>query len=161
VLLVADDLRVEALLIQMPHAVVALVEALRVDAVEAVHPEGDVLERRYDDQVKVVVEEAIGVDRPAKAGCRLGEEMQPAPPVRVVDDYRHPRDAANGEVVGADGRKDATWQAGHERDRRTEARTPGRARRLFYRHVTGTVPKTRSVWPSLVRLSRARASFET
>jgi len=39
VLLVADHLGVEALLVQMSDAVVALVEALGVDAVEAVHAE--------------------------------------------------------------------------------------------------------------------------
>jgi hypothetical protein len=141
VLLVANDLRVESLLVEVPDAVVSLVEPLRVDAAEAVHAKRDVLERRFDDQVKVVVEEAIGVEPPPEAGRCAGEELQPAPPIRVVNDDRHPRDAANREVVSADGRKHATWQTSHERDRRAESRAPSPVRQLFYRHVTGDSPQ--------------------
>jgi hypothetical protein len=111
--LVAYHLCVEALLIQVSHAVVPLVEALRVDAVEAVHAERDVFERRLDDQVKVVVEQAVGVEPPAKARCGFGQEPQPASPVDVVEDDRHPRDAANGQVVSTGGRQNTARQAGH------------------------------------------------
>jgi hypothetical protein len=114
VLVVANDLGVEALLVEMPDAVVSLVEALRVDAVEAVHSQRDVFERRLDDQVEVVVEQAVDVDDPAEARRRFPHESQPAPPVDVVEDDRHLGDAANGEVVDALGRQDAAWKARHE-----------------------------------------------
>jgi len=59
VLLVPYDLGVEPFLIQVPDAVVPLVEALGVDAVESVHAERDVGERSLDDQVEVVVHQAV------------------------------------------------------------------------------------------------------
>jgi hypothetical protein len=56
VLVVADHLRVEALLEEMTDALVPFIESLRVDAVEAVHTARDVFELGLDDQVEVIVE---------------------------------------------------------------------------------------------------------
>jgi hypothetical protein len=113
VLLVTDHLGVESLLVQVADAFVSLVEALRVDAVEAVHAERDVVERPLDDEVKVVRQEAVDVEPPAEAGRRSGQQPKPAPPVDVVDDDGHLRDAANREVVSAGGRQNATRQTSH------------------------------------------------
>ncbi len=66
-LVVADHLRVEALLVQVADAVVPFVEPLRMDAVEAVHSQRDVFERRRDDEMKVVVHQAVRVDGPAES----------------------------------------------------------------------------------------------
>ena len=73
-LLVPDHLRVESLLVEVPDAVVPLVEPLGIDAIEAVHAERDVVERPLDDEVKVVVEQAVDVDPPSEAGRRPGEK---------------------------------------------------------------------------------------
>jgi hypothetical protein len=113
VLLVADDLCMKALLVQMADAVVPLVEALRVDPVEAVHPRGNVVERCPHDEMEVVVEQAVGVHAPATAKRGAGEELQPAVSVGVVDNDRHPRDSANGEVVDPSGRQHRPRHARH------------------------------------------------
>jgi hypothetical protein len=139
-LVVADHLCVEALLEEMADTLVSLVEPLRVDAVEAVHTGGDVVELGLDDQVEVIVEQAVGEDCPAEARGRVGEEAHPAPPIHVVDDDRHPRDAAHGEVEDAGGGKNATRQARHGRHRTVPARAQRAVALTFYRHVTGTVP---------------------
>jgi hypothetical protein len=139
-LLVADHLRVKALLEKMADAVVSLVEPLRVDPVQAMHAARDVFELGLDDQMKVVVEQAKGVNGPAETRSRVGEEMHPAQAVGVVDDDRHPRDAADGEVVDAGGRKNAARHARHPRHRTAQSRTQSAAAPSFHRHVTGTVP---------------------
>jgi hypothetical protein len=74
VLVVADDLRMKALLVEVPDADVALVEPLCVDAVEAMHPPREILENRADDEVEVVVEQGVRVDRPAEASRSSAEE---------------------------------------------------------------------------------------
>jgi hypothetical protein len=148
VFVVPDHLRVEALLEQVADAIVPFVEPLRVDAVEAVHATRDVLQRGFDDEVKVVVEQAVGLNAPTEARGRGREEAQPACAIRIVGDDRHPRDAAHSEVVATGGRENTAWQASHERNRRAGATPRGPVRRAFYRHVTGTVPKTRSVRPT-------------
>jgi hypothetical protein len=140
VLVVADHRRVEALLEEMADALVPFIESLRVDAVEAVHTARDVLELGLDDQVEVIVEQAVGDDGPAEACGRVGEETHPAQAVDVVDDDRHPRDAADSDVEGAGGRKNATRQARHGRHRTVLTRILGTLAATFYRHVTGTVP---------------------
>jgi hypothetical protein len=97
----------EALLEEMADASVPLVESLRVDAVEAVHTARHVFELGLDDQVEVIVEQAVGDDGPAGACGRVDEETHPAQAVDVVDDDRHPRDAADSDVEDAGGRKNA------------------------------------------------------
>jgi hypothetical protein len=114
VLLVPDHLRVEALLVQVADPVVPLVEPLRIDPVEAVHPRGDVVESGLHDEVEVVVEQAVRMDAPAETACRAGEEVEPAVSIGIVEDDRHPRDAANGEVVDTLGRERGTRQARHD-----------------------------------------------
>src|SRR5712691_1275944 len=112
-LVVADHLCVEALLKEMADPLVSFVEPLRVDAVEAVHTAGDVVELCLDDQVEVIVEQAVGKDCPAGAYGRVGEEAHPAQAVDIVDHDRPPRDAAHSEVEDARGRKSATRLARH------------------------------------------------
>jgi hypothetical protein len=105
VLVVSDELRVKALLVEVPDTDVPLVEPLRVDAVEAVHPAREVFENRADDQVEVVVEQAIHVNRPAEASGSSSEEGRPACAIRVVDHDPHLRDAASRDVEHAGGRQ--------------------------------------------------------
>jgi len=145
VLVVANDLGVEALLEEVPDAVVTLVEALCVDAVEAVHSQRDVLERRLDDEVEVVVHQAVHVHGPTEARRGLLHEPQPPAAVGIVEDDRHPRDAANGEVVKALRGQHAAREARHERDRKPGTPPQRAGRAAFHRQVTGTVPTTLSV----------------
>jgi hypothetical protein len=160
VLVVADQLRVEALLEEVADADVTLVEPLRVHPVESVHPAGDILEEGADDEVEVVVEQAVDEDGPAEAHNAGPEQVQPARPVGVVDDDAHPRDAAGRDVVDADGRERAAGDPRHALrvgPRSVPKTSPARSftdlaqmrssgRRCSHgpkRHVVGTVPEPR------------------
>lgn len=59
------DPRREAVAEEVAAAVVAPVERLRVDAVQAVHAVGEAPELRLDDEVVVVRHQAEGMDAPA------------------------------------------------------------------------------------------------
>jgi hypothetical protein len=62
---------------------VQLVEALGVDAVQPLHPVGEVGAGAVDDQVVVRSHEAVGVAVPAVAVDRLGQELEEEDAVRV------------------------------------------------------------------------------
>jgi hypothetical protein len=128
VLVVADEPSVKALLVEVPDADMALVEPLRVDAVEAVHPAREVLENRADDEVEMVVEQAVRVDRPAEAPRGGAEEGRPADAIGVVDDDPHLRHTAGRDVEDADGRERAARNPCHVPTvRRLTARRVARA----------------------------------
>lgn len=65
----------------MPVAAVAAVEGLRVDAVQLPHGAGEVRVRRLQEQVVVVVHEAVGEDVQAVAARYLREDLEEALPV--------------------------------------------------------------------------------
>jgi hypothetical protein len=95
-------------------AVVPPIEPLCVHEVKPMHPARQVLARRFDDEVEVVVEDAVGVQQPAEALFRLADPAHNGVAVEVVADDPLARDAANRHVddamLGKDGRASA---AGH------------------------------------------------
>ena len=159
-LLVADHLCVESLLVEVTDAFVSLVETLGVDAVEAVHAERNVVERPLDDEVKVVREEAVDVKPPAEAGRRSGQEPKPAPPVDVVDDDRHLRNAPNREVVSAGGRQNATGQASHAETVEPKRQRVGRGASVVTDMSRGQSPRHVLSGPRRFGLHRAPARFD-
>ena len=72
--LVFDNPGREALAEEVTPALVAAVEGLRVDAVEAAHAVGEAPELGFDDQVVVVRHQAEGVDPPVVSPDGLGKE---------------------------------------------------------------------------------------
>ncbi len=115
----------EALLEEVADAVVAFVEALRVHAVEAMHPERQVVERRLDDEVEVVRHQTVRVHLPAKARGAPAEQRRPALAVCVVGHDRHPRDAPRRHVVDRVGRQSGSRNAGHNDNVGLRARLGG------------------------------------
>jgi hypothetical protein len=83
----------------MAAAVVATVEAHRVQAVQALHPRRELRLRRLDEQVEVVVEEVPGVKLPAEPRLDVEEELEPGLAVEVVEHDRALLDAATDHVV--------------------------------------------------------------
>jgi hypothetical protein len=89
----------------MPAAVVAAVEANRVQAVQPLHAPGELGLRRLDQEVEVVVEEAPDVNPPAEALFDFDEQLEPGLAVEVVEDDPPLLDAAADDVVPGRARK--------------------------------------------------------
>jgi len=113
VALVGDDSRLETTLEKMSGAVVATIEAHRVQAVQALHPARELGLRRLDQQVEVVVEQDPGVNLPAKATLDLDEQLVPGLAVKVVEDDRPLLDAAADHVVPGGTRQLRAWNPRH------------------------------------------------
>ena len=95
--LVADEPRSEAALEYMAAAAVALVEQLRVAAVQPLHARGEVRGRRLDDEVVVRVHQAVPVDGPAELACHHAQQVQEVDAVDV-----HAEDRCVTDAVGCD-----------------------------------------------------------
>jgi hypothetical protein len=67
---------------------VALVEGSCVGAVEVAHPVGEVRERRLDEQVVVVAEQAAGVQAPAVASSYVTKKLVEDGAIPVVAEDR-------------------------------------------------------------------------
>lgn len=83
----------------MPDAVVATVEAHRVDPVEPLHATREVGLGPFDKQVEVVVQQAPGVDLPAVPPLHVDEQLEPRLAVEVVEHDPPLLDAAADHVV--------------------------------------------------------------
>jgi hypothetical protein len=83
----------------MAAARVAPVESHRVDAVQSLHPAGELGLRRLDEQVEVVVEQVPGVHLPAETPLDVEEESEPCLAVEIVEHDRSLLDAAADDVV--------------------------------------------------------------
>jgi hypothetical protein len=95
-------------------AVVPPVEALRVHEVEPVHPARQVLARGFDDEVEVVVEDAVGVQHPAETSLCLADPAHDGVTVEVVADDALARDSADRHVDDAMlGEERGAGAAGH------------------------------------------------
>jgi hypothetical protein len=109
-----DEAYAEALLEQMADAIVASVEALRIHPVEAMHPFGERLERALDDEVKMVVEHAVGVQSPEEAVLGIDDACDDCVAVDVVSHDLLARDAAHRHVEDPVRREDGvTRGSGH------------------------------------------------
>jgi len=107
-LLVTDRERSEAVAEEVAAAGVALVERLRVDAVQLVETARELPEQRLDDHVVVVWHQAEDVARLVGAAHDLPEHGEEEAAVIVVARDRAARDAAGGDVVDALGGKDVS-----------------------------------------------------
>lgn len=113
VALVGDDSRLEAALEEVSGAVVAAVEAHRVQAVQALHPPRELGLRRLNQQVEMVVEQDPGVNLPAKATLDLDEQFVPGLAVKVIEDDRPLLDATADHVVPGGTRQLRAWNPRH------------------------------------------------
>jgi hypothetical protein len=95
----------EALAEEVAPALVAAVERLRVDAVEAAHAVGEAPELGLDDQVVVVRHQAEGVDAPVVPLDGLGEQGEEEAVFVGCQEGCGLRHAARGHVVDAFGRQ--------------------------------------------------------
>jgi hypothetical protein len=84
---------------EMPGAPMAAVEVLGVDPVQLAHGAGEVGHRRLDEQVEVVLPQAVGVAEPAEAGADAFQALEPEPAVAVVAHDRLALVAARRHVV--------------------------------------------------------------
>jgi hypothetical protein len=104
VLVTFDRTCTEALLKQMPDAVMPLVETLRVAEVERMHSLRQAFQRAHHDEVEVVRHQAEREQLPLVLAAGTVQEGHEAPAVVIVDRDRLPRHPASGDVVHAGGR---------------------------------------------------------
>lgn len=83
---------------EVPETAVSLVEALRVDAVEAFHAFGEVSAARFDDEVEVCCHQAERVDLPVEAGDAAVEKREEEAAVFVVAEERDAAGATSDDV---------------------------------------------------------------
>jgi hypothetical protein len=108
----------------MPEALVALVERLRVAALEALKASRELGLRAVQDEVVVRRHQAEGVQRPPVPLDARPNVCQKGAPIAVVPEDRAAVDSAGGDVEVAIGKRGAqdTGHAMHESARRP--RTP-------------------------------------
>jgi hypothetical protein len=94
-----DPDRPVATLKEVPVAIVALVEDLRVRAVEPLHPAREIRVRGLDQQVHVVVHQAIAEAAPLVAVDHAAQEGQVGAAVAIVDEDQLPAVATRIHVV--------------------------------------------------------------
>ena len=136
-----DHFRPEALAEDVVLAAVALVERAGVLSVQVAHPFGQVRERRLDDQVVVVAEQAACVQPPAVVPPDASEDLEENRAVPVVAEDRCVVVPLRTDVViGA--RCDVAVRSSHAatvtpRSRGNSTAAPFDARPLQRRHVPG------------------------
>jgi hypothetical protein len=95
---------------------VAIVEGASVLTVEVAHPVREVGERRFDEEVVVVAEQAAGVQAPAVATADAPQDLGEDGPVAVVAEDRRVVIAFRADVVvGAGG--EVAARSSHRGDR--------------------------------------------
>jgi hypothetical protein len=105
--------------------VVALVEGARVLAVQVAHAFGQVPQRRLDEQVVVVAEEAAGVQPPAIAPADALQDPDEDRPVPIVgEDRRAAVPFRPDVVVGAGGNVAESSSHGGDRTGACRGRSP-------------------------------------
>ena len=138
--LALDHAGLEPALEEVARAVVAAVEAHRVEAVQALHAARELGLRRLDQQVEVVVEQDPDVHPPAEPTLDVDEELEPGLAVEIVEHDRPLLDSAADDVVPGRARKLAARDPRHAVDASSRAairETVAKGR------VRGTVPGTR------------------
>jgi hypothetical protein len=107
-------------------AAVALVEGSRVLAVQVAHALGEVRQRRLDEQVVVVAEQAARVEPPAIAAADALQDLHEDGPIPVIgEDRRVVVPFRPDVVVGAGG--DVAVRSSHRGDR-TDGSSAGTAK---------------------------------
>ena len=136
-LVVADGAGAEPLLEEVSDPPVPAVEPLRVHAVEAVHAVRELLEVALDDEMEVVVEQAVGVEQPPEPVLGIDDPTHDGDAIEVVPDDVLPRDAADGDVERGVVRKERSAATRHA-STVARGRVRARASRRF-----GTEPAQR------------------
>jgi hypothetical protein len=113
VVVVADHPAAKPVAEEVSRPAVALVELLRVGAVQDLHAGRQRLEVGLDDQVVVIAHQTECVEVPAESAHDDSEQAKEVAAVLVVAVDPRPVDAARGDVVVATGREDVAGQAGH------------------------------------------------
>jgi len=112
-----EDPSLEATLEKVPNPVVAAVEAHRVEAVEPMHPGGELRLRRPDDEMEVVRHQRPDEHVPSEAQPDLAELSLPVVAVARIQNDRLPRDSACGDVVDR-GCREVGWASSRHVRRR-------------------------------------------
>jgi hypothetical protein len=107
-----DHFRPEALAEDVVLAPVAFVEGARVLAVEVAHPVGEIRQRRLDEQVVVVAEQAAGVQPPAVSTPDAPQDLEEDGAIPVVKEDRCVVVSLRPDVVVGAGR-DIAVRAAH------------------------------------------------
>jgi hypothetical protein len=102
-------------------AAVAIVEGAGILTVQIAHPVGEVGERRLDEEVVVVAEQAAGVQAPPVATADAPQDLGEDGPVPVVAEDRLVVIAFRPDVVEGAGGEVAT-RSSHRRDRIRDGR---------------------------------------
>ena len=112
---------------------VATVEPLSVRPVEPLHALGEVPERREDEQMDVVRDQAVRRDEPAETDRGAAEQLHVVREIDVVEEDRQLADAARRHVMGAVRRDDPqrTRHAGHRTDAAPAPHRPAESCRAF------------------------------
>jgi hypothetical protein len=130
VALVPDHPRMEAALEQVTPPAVALVEELRVAAVEPLHASRQVLDGRLDEQVIVRVHKAVGVYLPAEGCGDHGQQVEEVDAVDVLEEDPRLPDAVRRDVEDPV-RKVSPQQACHLASTVARLRLPNGSRAPF------------------------------
>jgi hypothetical protein len=161
-LLAVDQPGGEAIAEDMAAALVAAVEALRVRAVQTVHPRGELDSAGRDDEVVVRTHQADRVDAPAVPLDGGGKDAEEIAAVLVVEEDEGGEDA-DGDHVVRPVRKDAATNSGHAAKLAGEAaaeRAAGTSSHSRHDHhvpsgrVRGSDPRTGPFW--LLQWGRGR-----
>ena len=99
--------RLEAPLIHVAHRAMASVEGLGVDAVELPHPPRQISLRRLEEQVIVVLHEAVRMAQPLGPPDHRGQHVKQALPVSIIPEDPLTRIAPAGSVMHRPGVLDA------------------------------------------------------
>ena len=83
----------------MPALVMAEVEALRVGALEPLHPLAQIRLRCLQKEMDVIAHQAVAQTFPTKLGANIAEDAQIATAVLVIDEQVSAVDSARGYVV--------------------------------------------------------------
>ena len=138
--LALDDAGFEPVLEEVAAAGIAPVEPHRIDAVQALHSAGELGLCRFDEQVKMVVEQIPRVHAPAEPPLDVDEELEPGFAVAIIQHDRPLLDATADDVVPGRTRQPAAWNPRHG-VRRYRAVCSGET--VVKGHLPGTVPGTR------------------
>ncbi|HEY7207603.1 MAG TPA: hypothetical protein VH416_05130 [Gaiellaceae bacterium] len=99
VLLVANHPCREAIAPEMATAAVSLVEPLGMDAAQPLHPAGELLLRRLEQQMDVIPHQRVCMAAPVVADDAFRQQREVAPAIVVVAEDLATVDAAHGDVV--------------------------------------------------------------
>lgn len=94
---------------QMAHSRMSPIVVLRIAAVELPHAQREIRLRRFDEEMIVIVHQAVGMAQPAVAIDDVGQNREPLGAVAVVGHDILPGIAPAGDMVDGAGYLNAEW----------------------------------------------------